>query len=201
MKARKQDSAPIRRLATPLRAVAKALAELRVPGMLIGGLASIAHGVPRATRDVDATFAGGRLSLEAILAGFARHRIVPRIPNAADFATQNQVLLLRHRPSGVDVDVSIAWLPFELEAIRSARTMTVAGARVPVVRPEDLIVYKALAWRPQDQQDIERLLARHGKKVDLARVRKILAEFAEALEEPERVEDLDRLLRRLRIRK
>jgi len=36
--------------------------------------------------------------------------------------------------------------------------------------PEDLVIYKAIAWRPQDQQDVERLLALHGARMDLARL-------------------------------
>jgi hypothetical protein len=68
---------------------------------------------------------------------------------------------------------------------------------VPVVRPEDLIIYKAVAWRPQDRQDVERLLASYGQSVDLDRIRKVVSEFADALDQPERVLDLDQLLRRL----
>jgi hypothetical protein len=59
-----------------------------------------------------------------------------------------------------------------------------------------MIVYKAIAFRPQDQQDIERLLALYGTRVDLGRVRRTLAEFAEAMEEPERLADFDRLVGR-----
>jgi hypothetical protein len=35
-----------------------------------------------------------------------------------------------------------------------------------VAQPEDLVIYKAIAWRPQDQQDVERLLALHGARCD-----------------------------------
>ena len=49
----------------------------------------------------------------------------------------------------------------------------------------------------QDQQDIERLLVLYGTRVDLARIQRIVAEFAVALEEPERTEELLRILRRV----
>lgn len=48
-------------LGAALRALAAAFSELSVPAMLIGGMAVIARGVPRLTRDVDATVAGGDL--------------------------------------------------------------------------------------------------------------------------------------------
>jgi len=68
---------------------------------------------------------------------------------------------------------------------------------VPVARAEDLVIYKALAWRPQDQQDVERLLALHGDAIDLARVERHVRELGEALE-VDRWADLQALIRRMR---
>lgn len=88
--------------------------------MIIGGIAVIARGVPRLTRDVDATVAGGIIDLSAILDVLRPHGVVPRIDDVAAFAAENQVVLLQHEPSGVDVDLSLAWLPFELDALAAA---------------------------------------------------------------------------------
>jgi len=71
-----------------------------------------------------------------------------------------------------------------------------AGVRLRVALPEDLILYKAVAFRPQDQQDIERLMVLYRRDIDLTRVRRVIAEFATLLEEPERPADFERLLRR-----
>jgi hypothetical protein len=144
-----------------IAALARALAQVPAPGMLIGGIAVIARGVPRTTRDVDATVSGERSHLDDVLRILEVHELLPRIVDARTFAEANQVLLLRHAPSGVDVDLSLAWLPFELEAIDAAEELSIGKARVRVARPEDLVIYKAVAWRPQDRQDVEpRLLAR-----------------------------------------
>jgi predicted nucleotidyltransferase len=184
-------------IAAAIRAVAAALAELQAPAMIIGGMAVIARGVPRVTRDVDATVAGGRIELPAMLDTFRTHDIVPRIEDVTAFAAVNQVVLLRHEPSGVDIDLSIAWLPFELDALTAADRLEMAGTRVPVARAEDLVIYKAVAFRPQDQQDIERLLVLHSGAIDLARVRRIVAEFATALDEPDRVTQVEAIIRRV----
>jgi hypothetical protein len=197
MEAGRRDAGVAGSLSAPLRALAEALAEMQVPGMLIGGLAAILHGVPRATRDVDATILGSSLGLPEILAGFARFGLTPRISDALEFARQHQVLLLRHGPSGVDVDVTIAWLPFEIEAVDAALIRTVDEVSVRVVRPEDLIIYKVVAWRPQDRQDVERLLASHGRSVDLGRVRRVVAEFADALDRPELVAEFEEMIAQL----
>jgi hypothetical protein len=179
-----------------VRALAAALSALPAPSMIIGGIAVIARGVPRLTRDVDATVAGGVIELAGLIDSLRPHALIPRIPDVVAFATANQVVLLRHEPSGVDVDLSIAWLPFELEALAAAERLEIAGTHVPVARPEDLIIYKAVAFRPQDQQDIERLLVLHRTGVDLSRVRRVVRDFAAALGEPERIERLDDIIRR-----
>ena len=89
-----------------------AFAALLLPGTAIGGMAVIAHGHVRTTEDIDATVSGEGASLERVLAVAAMHRIEPRMPDALEFAQRTQVLLLVHRPSGVPLDLSLAWLLF-----------------------------------------------------------------------------------------
>lgn len=55
-------------------------------------------------------------------------------------------------------------------------------------------MYKAVAWRDRDRVDVERLLALHTADIDLTYVWAMLAQFAELLEEPDRLRDFDRLV-------
>jgi predicted nucleotidyltransferase len=178
---------------TDLRA---ALEEIGASYMLIGGLAVIARGVARLTRDVDATVWAEGLNIPAILSTLARHGIVARVADADRFARTRQVLLLRHGQSETPLDISLGWLPFERAALNRADTLDLAGIRVPVARAEDLIVYKAVAWRARDRDDIERLLVVHGDRLDLGNIRRLVAEFASALDEPERVSQFDLIVER-----
>jgi plasmid stabilization system protein ParE len=57
---------------------------------------------------------------------------------------------------------------------------------------------KAVAWRDRDRADVERLLVRHGDAIDLARVRAVGREFALALDDPERIDQLEALITRAR---
>src|SRR5262245_38963305 len=117
-------------LGAALRAVA--LAALPAPAMIIDGIAVIARGVPRLTRDIDATVAGGVMDLTTLLDALRTHGLTPRIPDAVEFADANQVVLLTHAASGIDVDLSIAWLPFELEALAASESLDIAGTKVAV---------------------------------------------------------------------
>ena len=164
--------------------------------MIIGGIAVIARGVPRLTVDADATVWGEQVELEDLVQILGQHQIVPRIQDALNFARQRQVLLLRHEPSGTPIEVSIAWLPFEKEALGKATLVPFAGTEIPVATPEDLVIYKALAWRDQDRYDIERLIVLYGNSIDLERIRSFVAQFSEILEDPQRVQEFNQLVQR-----
>ena len=185
-----------RGLLEALQALAAALRQIKAPGMIIGGIAVIARGVPRLTVDADATVWGEQVELEDLVQILGQHQIVPRIQDALNFARQRQVLLLRHEPSGTPIEVSIAWLPFEKEALGKATLVPFAGTEIPVATPEDLVIYKALAWRDQDRYDIERLIVLYGNSIDLERIRSFVAQFSEILEDPQRVQEFNQLVQR-----
>jgi hypothetical protein len=185
-----------RGLLEAIQALAAALRQIKAPGMIIGGIAVIARGVPRLTVDADATVWGEQVDLDDLVQILDQHQIVPRIQDALNFARQRQVLLLRHDPSGTPIEVSIAWLPFEKEALGKATLIRFAGTEIPVATAEDLVIYKALAWRDQDRYDIERLIVLHGKTMDLERIRSFVEQFAEILEDPQRVQEFNRLVQR-----
>lgn len=187
---------PTQPLETAVAALAAALRSTGAPFMLIGGVAVILRGVARVTTDVDATVRAEGLDLDALAHALARHGIVARIPDLLEFARVNQVLLLRHEPTRTPIEISLAWLPFEQEALQRAEIVELAEGGVPVAHVEDLIIYKAVAWRDRDRADVERLLIRHGDRVDLTHIRRVVGEFAEALDAPERVEQLEAMIAR-----
>jgi len=119
------------------------------------------------------------------------------VSDARQFAEAHQVILLRHEASGTPVDVTLARLPFERDALNHATAVDFGGPTLPVATAEDLIIYKAVAWRERDRDDIQRLLAAHAGDVDLPRVRALVAQFAELLEAPERLLEFDALVARV----
>lgn len=132
------DSSPIgpavsevqARLLVALEALATVLRSSAAPSMIIGGIAVIAHGVPRLTLDIDATVWASAIDLDVFIARLAEHGIRPRIEDAEQFARRHQILLLAHEPSGTPLDVSLAWLPFEEHALTRARQIDFQGIAV-----------------------------------------------------------------------
>jgi hypothetical protein len=182
---------PLDLLMDALRAFHQWLRAAKVRGVIIGGAAIAALGRPRMTRDVDAVIFSPGIDLRNFVAAGAQFGIVPRIADVWPFARDSRILLLRHEPSGLDLDVSLGALPFEDDMIRNAVTRTFGKTRMRFARPEDLLVMKALAGRDRDWLDIEGLLSVH-KKLDLKHVRQWLNSFAETLEMPEIVSEFER---------
>lgn len=152
--------------------------------MVIGGIAVIARGVRRFTADIDAAVRGDAIPIDKVLAALAKKRIVPRTADAEQFARENLVLLVRHEPSGVDLDISFAWTEFEHEAIAAATVAAFGSVNAPMARPEDLIIFKSIAGRGRDIDDATALLALYPQ-LDVARVRTRVRELAGAAETPE----------------
>lgn len=167
-----------------------------VPVLIIGGIAVSMLSKPRTTKDLDAVaWLPGPEAWPAFLADGERHGIVPRIPDALNFALRSRVLLLLHEGSGIPIDLSLGAIPFEENAVRRAVQTDVGGLRVPLPTPENLLVMKAVAHRARDMADIESILSAHPR-IDEAWVVSTVREFAEVLEAPELVTDLEALLRR-----
>jgi hypothetical protein len=165
--------------------------------MIIGGIAVIARGVRRLTTDVDVAVRGDAVDVAVLLRALARRGIVPRIARADAFARVHLVLLLRHRPTGVDLDVSLAWSAFEHEALARCTDARFGTVQAPMARPEDLVIYKAVAGRPRDLDDVEALLLLH-RNIDLARVRRRVTELAALAEAPGLALGLEGVIARVR---
>jgi predicted nucleotidyltransferase len=177
-----------------LRALALWFESEEVPYTTVGGMAVSLLGQPRATQDIDVVVWLGERSWDSFVSAGESRGFVRRIPDVLEFAARTRVILLRHG-DGVGVDVSCGALPFEQEMIERAQVVEVGGVKVKVPTPEDLIIMKAVAQRPKDLNDIEALLRAHAD-LDLERVVRWTREFAAALETPEILAGLERLLGR-----
>lgn len=157
------------------------------PAILLGGLAVVAHGHRRGTVDIDATLMLDLALAKDLLNHLLKHGFGVRIPDALAFVKRSRVLLLVHEPSGTPVDLSLGAIPFEAEAIAQGLSVEFAGITVRIPRLEDLLIFKLVAGRPRDLDDVEQLLLRNPRPLDLARVDRTLGEFCAVLEDETRL--------------
>jgi len=150
--------APARVPGPLLQALAAVTAWLRqadVPAAVIGGVAASLLGRPRVTKDVDIVALADDSDVPRLLSLGKQHGVTARAADAVEFAKVSRVLLLRHEPSGIEIDVSLATLPFEREVIERAAERTVRGVTFRLASAEDIVVMKAIALRPRDVADID----------------------------------------------
>jgi len=178
----------------PLAALQRVINRFKQRGVIIGGIAASLLGRPRLTADLDAMLFASIDQIPEILALANNEGIMPRIKDAALFARQHRVLLLRHQVSGTDIDISLGILPFELEIIERSVQLDFMGLSVRLPTVEDLVILKAVAHRAQDWQDIQGLVESHPE-LDRERIVMWVAQFAEILDSPKILEDLNCILK------
>ncbi len=147
----------------------------------------------RLTRDVDLTLLTGlgdeERFVEPLLARFRSRASVSEHP-----IIERRVAVLI-AGNGHPVDVALGALPFEKSMIKRATMEKFEpGIVLRTCRPEDLIVMKAFADRLLDWHDIDGILIRQGKKLDLKRIRKDLRPMLAIKEKPELLDRLDQLI-------
>jgi hypothetical protein len=177
-----------------IRAAAELQAVCQAQGWqfcFIGGVALQRWGEPRQTVDVDLTlltgFGGEEPFVRILLTHFA-----PRIPDAAQFALERRVLLLRSS-QGVGLDVALGGLPFEELVVQRSSSFDFPF-KIPLrtCSAEDLVVLKSFAGRSQDWVDVERIIVRQTGKLDWKYIREQLRPLAELKEEPDILDQLER---------
>jgi hypothetical protein len=126
--------------------------------LVVGGYALAAHGLPRATGDIDlwvhATPENASRVYRALVAfGAPADRF-----QEGDFASDDLILQIGVPPSRVDVITSIEGVSFD-EAWLNREVIVVDGIGVSVIGRRELLKNKRAVGRPQDRADVARLEA------------------------------------------
>ncbi len=180
-------------LFSALKSISLLLKDNDVEGMIIGGLAVSLIGRPRYTNDIDLVILDLDDRLPEIISRLKRLGIEPRIEDVEKFAQKSRVLLMRHTESGINIDISMGILPFEVDAVSRRQIKSQSGLEIVLPSPEDLIIFKSVAHRPQDIEDIKVILNRYpdlDKEYILYRVK----EFAEVLERVDLYDNIQKLI-------
>jgi hypothetical protein len=162
-----------------LKKVAEIFSAEGQPWMLIGGLAVGAWTEPRATKHID--FA---ISLPSDVEKFAKALADVGFAEAPrqlrEVATEGGVVRLNlsgPQPMPIVVDLLCAGTDFERTALSRRRSLTVLGVSLFAASPDDLLIYKLIAGRPQDLADIDRLIRFGRVPEDLEYVRRFAREW------------------------
>lgn len=173
---------PASPIAELLAAVRAALEPLGIRWYLFGAQAAILYGAARLTADVDITLDAGPHPVEDLLAALEARCFAPCVGDAVAFVAETRVLPMVHGPTRIPVDLVLAGPGLEERFLERAEVRLIDGIPVPVAAPDDLLVMKLLAGRPQDLEDVVAILAAQGPQVDLERAAATLRLLEQALD-------------------
>ena len=157
---------------------------------VIGGLAVIRWGEPRLTTDVDLTVLVTPANEDGLIEMLLNPPYRGRVPDAAQFARRNRVLLLQANDDE-PIDVALGILPYEAEMIARSSTFEYApGCTLRTCSAEDLVVQKLFAFRERDRWDAKSVVLRQRDRLDWDAIEADLSPLAELKEQPEIMEFL-----------
>ena len=146
--------------------LAGALNQLQLNYALIGGLAAGYRTHARFTRDVDFLLVIPQLTLPPLLEILAQRGFTFDLLTAIREWTHEHMTVLSYH--GIRIDWLKPVIPAYLHVLERATEETWLGQRIRVASAEGLILLKLLAFRTQDQLDIENLVAANRDHLDVA---------------------------------
>lgn len=165
---------------------------------LIGGLAFILRGRPRYTKDVDFLLEVPQIQLPGLLDDLiARGFVFDPAVTIKEFV-RDHITAFAFRSARVDWLKPVLPLYSRILAEASPVDWT-EGHPVRVASAEGVVLTKMVAFRPQDQVDIETLLTANRDSIDVGLIREEWSLFADS--EPERTAWLEAVIDRRVVRR
>jgi len=163
-------------------ALSDALAAWDARWYLFGAQAVLVWGRPRTSADVDVTAAIDLEAVPTFIEHMEAHEFWVRVPNPEEFVNRTRVLPFLHTPTGLPLDVVLAGPGLEQEFLERAMEVDLGGGvKAPVISAEDLVIGKILAGRTKDVEDVRGIVQQQLGRLDLGRIRTVLAALEEAL--------------------
>ena len=128
----------------------------RVEFMVVGAFALAAHGVVRATGDIDLWIQRSAENADRVLRALRRFGAPVSTISRDDLQAPDTVVQIGVVPSRIDILTSIDGLDFAA-AEANRLYIQVEELLIPVIGRADLIANKKATGRPQDRADVESL--------------------------------------------
>jgi hypothetical protein len=138
-----------------LRDVFKSFQQHEVKYVVIGGIASVLHGVPRATFDLDILIEATPQNAERLLQALLDAGLGTASLTSADDLLSHEITIFKDRVR-IDVQTFTPGISFQ-QAWKHRQVMSFQGDEFFVVSREDLIRSKRAAGREIDLEDVRLL--------------------------------------------
>ena len=144
-----------------LARVGRELTAEKIPYMVFGGQAVLVYGEPRFTQDIDITLGIDPSSAAPLLTLVTRLGMEILVDNPEEFLRQTFVLPVRDAVTGIRLDLVFSLSEFEQDAIKRANEFTFGGVAVKFVTLDDLLIFKIIAGRLRDLEDVKGIVLKN----------------------------------------
>jgi predicted nucleotidyltransferase len=133
------------------------LKEASVEFLIVGAYALAAHGLPRATGDIDILVRRDDVNARRVMQAIAKFGAPTSDLSEQDFTSPDMVVQFGVEPCRIDLLTRISGVEFD-DAWRNRVKVEVDGLELYVLSKADLLKNKAAAGRDKDQSDIAWLM-------------------------------------------
>ncbi len=163
----------------------KALLEVGIESVVIGGIAVAVWGDARVTKDADLKVLLQREQAEHLLAVLPpNYRPKADPPHTPLETLRLKGFIYTYDEQDERTDLLLAETHFDHSAISRGKELElVPGVKLVVCSAEDLIVYKMISIRPRDQNDLPGIFRRQRKTLDHTYVQDWLRQFEIAFDD------------------
>ena len=126
--------------------------------MLVGAYAVAAHGIPRATGDIDLWIECSDNNAQRVWLALTKFGAPLSSLTKKDLTKPGTVIQLGVTPRRIDILTEVTGVDFA-EAQAAKLVVSLEGLQIPVIGRSHLIQNKRAVGRPQDQADVARLEA------------------------------------------
>ncbi|HXM47279.1 MAG TPA: hypothetical protein VN956_05380 [Pyrinomonadaceae bacterium] len=145
-------------LNSDFRDILSAFCDEKVEFMLVGAYAVAAHGLPRATGDIDLWIKCSDDNAHRVWRALIEFGAPLATLTKEDFTKPGTVIQLGNVPRRIDILTEITGVDFMI-AQADQLIVSIEGLEIPVIGRSHLIDNKRAVGRPQDQADVARLEA------------------------------------------
>jgi hypothetical protein len=136
--------------------------EEKVEFMVVGAYAVAAHGLPRATGDIDLWIKCSERNAERVWAALSKFGAPLGSISKQDFMAGDNVVQIGVTPTRIDILTGITGVVYEEAEAHLIKT-ELEGMTIPVIGLTDLLQNKSAVGRPQDKADVARLQEMRNK--------------------------------------
>jgi hypothetical protein len=102
-------------------------------------------------------------------------------PGVEEVVARSFILPLRHRQTGIKVDIAIGMSGFERQVTKRAKLIMVGDREIAFATAEDVLIMKVLAGRPRDLEDARGIAGTRRDQLDWNYCLEVAQQLSEAI--------------------